>query len=181
MPNTLYKTTFILLCSLIPALQSCRQSAKKGIPTEQQIELRKERDRAGLRLGAMLNNRDLEQALRYVDSLHREYPDDPQFYFIEGWVHDMLGDSLRARAAYTKSMDIYDSLIATKSDFSDMINRALIVQVLYGMEAYNQALDEIQSTISSPKDSLTIEQIWREFIFNKEELSFSELSNETTE
>ncbi|MDE5550816.1 MAG: hypothetical protein K2I99_05625, partial [Bacteroidaceae bacterium] len=83
--NILYKTTFILLCSLIPAMQSCRQSDKKEILTEQQIEFRKERDQAGLRLGAMLNNRDFEQALRYVDSLHREYPDDPQFYFIEGW------------------------------------------------------------------------------------------------
>lgn len=178
-PNILYKTTFILLCSLIPAMQSYRQSDKKEIPTEQQIEFQKERDRAGLRLETMLNNRDFEQALLYVDSLHREYPDDPQLYFTEGWAYDMLGDSLRARAAYTKSMGIYDSLIAAKPDCSDMINRALIVQILYGMEAYTRALDEIQSTISSPKDSLTIEQIWREFIFNKEELSFAELSNDT--
>ncbi|MDE6000672.1 MAG: hypothetical protein K2H04_11480, partial [Bacteroidaceae bacterium] len=80
-----------------------------------------------------------------------------------------------------KSIGIYDSIIVAKSDFSDMINRALIVQILYGMEAYTQALDEIQSTISSPKDSLAIEQIWREFIFNKEELSFAELSNDTIE
>lgn len=177
--NVLYKTTFILLCSLIPAMQSCRQSDKKEILTEQQIEFRKKRDRAGLRLGTMLNNRDFEQALRYVDSLHREYPDDPQLYFTEGWAYDMLGDNLRARAAYTKSMGIYDSLIAAKPDCSDMINKALIVQILYGMEAYTRALDEIQSTISSPNDSLTIEQIWREFIFNKEELSFAELSNDT--
>ena len=106
--NILYKTTFILLCSVIPATQSCKQSDKKEILTEQQIEFRKERDQAGLRLGAMLNNRDFEQALRYVDSLHREYPDDPQFYFIEGWAYDMLGASLRALGAYTKSIEIFE-------------------------------------------------------------------------
>ena len=88
-----------------------------------------------------------------MDSLNRVFPNDPQFYFTEGWVYDMQGDSLRARAAYTKSISIYDSLIADNPNFDDMINRAVIVQILYGMEAYNQALDEMQSTFTTAKDS----------------------------
>lgn len=84
----------------------------------------------------------------------------------------MQNDSLQARDAFTKSMVIYDSLIAAKPNFNDMINRAVIVQRLYGMEAYNHALDEIQSTISDPKDSLVIEQLWRNQVWNFKEISF---------
>lgn len=179
--KVLYKITLILLCSLIPAMHSCKQNAKKEMSEEQKKERRKKRDRAGLRLGKILNDRDFERAFRYIDSLHREHPNDPQFYFCEGWAYDMLGDSLQARAAYTKSMSIYDSLITAKSDFSDMVNRALIVQILYGMDAYNQTLDEMQSVITSPKDSLEIEQLWRGLVFNTKELRFSELSSEAEE
>lgn len=179
--KVLYKITLILLCSLIPAMHSCKQNAKKEMSEEQKKERRKKRDRAGLRLGKILNDRDFERAFRYIDSLHREHPNDPQFYFCEGWAYDMLGDSLRARAAYTKSMSIYDSLITAKSNVNDMINRAGIIQILYGMEAYDQALDEMQSVITSPKDSLAIEQVWRGFVFDKEELRFSELSSEAEE
>ena len=82
----------------------------------------------------------------------------------------MQGDSLRARAAYTKSISIYDSLIADKPNFDDMINRAVVVQILYGMEAYNQALDEIQSTFTTAKDSSNI-KMWKEIgAIKKEEL-----------
>ena len=82
----------------------------------------------------------------------------------------MQGDSLRARAAYTKSISIYDSLIADKPNFDDMINRAVIVQILYGMEAYNQALDEMQSTFTTAKDSSNI-KMWKEIgAIKKEEL-----------
>ena len=109
----------------------------------------------------ILEERNFERALLYVDSLNRAYPNDPQLYFTEGWVYDMLGDSLRARASYTKSISIYDSLIAYKPSFDDMINRAVIVQFLYGMEAYSQAQDEILSTFTTAKDSSNI-KMWKE-------------------
>lgn len=171
--NILYKIACILLFSLVPAMQSCKQSVKNEIPPEQQIEFRKKRFRAGLRLTEMLRDkdRDLKRVLQYLDSLHREFPHDPQFYFVEGWAYDMLEDSIRARAAYTKSIDIYDSLIAAKPNFDDMINRAGIVQILYGMEAYNRALDDMQSIFNSPQDSMNI-QIWRKTVIKKEELQF---------
>lgn len=170
--NVLYKITFVLLCSSILLVLSCRRSAQKRTTQCQQIEPHEKRDCAGLRLGTMLNDRDFERALSYVDSLHKEYPDDPQFYFAEGWVYDMQGDSLRARAAYTKYIGIYDSLIVVRSDFNDMINRALVMQMLYGMDAYNRALDEMLSIINSSKDSLAIEQVWRKTVLIKDELSF---------
>lgn len=87
------------------------------------------------------------------------------------WVYDMIGDSLLAHASYTKSIAIYDSLIAAKSDVSDMVNRAIIVQIVYGMKAYTQALDEIVSGCTY-KDSLKIENAWRDIVFDKEKLSF---------
>ena len=160
----------ILLCSQVSAMQSCKQSTQKEILTERQIELRNERNLAGIRLKEILEERNFERALLYVDSLNRVFPNDPQFYFTEGWVYDMQGDSLRARSAYTKSISIYDSLIADKPNFDDMINRAVVVQILYGMEAYNQALDEIQSTFTTAKDSSYI-KMWKEIgAIKKEEM-----------
>ena len=160
----------ILLCSQVSAMQSCKQSTQKEILTERQIELRNERNLAGIRLKEILEERNFERTLLYVDSLNRVFPNDPQFYFTEGWVYDMQGDSLRARSAYTKSISIYDSLIADKPNFDDMINRAVVVQILYGMEAYNQALDEIQSTFTTAKDSSYI-KMWKEIgAIKKEEL-----------
>ena len=95
----------------------------------------------------MLNDRDFEQALQRIDSIHRKIPHDPQSYFCEGWVYDMQGGSLMARLAYTRSMEIYDSLIIVSKNIDDilghMINRAWIIQFLYDMDAYNKAIDEI--------------------------------------
>ena len=93
-------------------------------------------------------------------------------FFCEGCAYNLLGDSLCARKAYTKSLQIYDSLIAKKSSQSDMINRATIIQILYGMEAYNKALEEIQSNY--PKDSITLRN-WRNFRFKAAEIHFGEL------
>lgn len=165
-----YKIAIMLLCSLVLAMQSCKQSTQKEILTERQIELKNERNHAGLRLQEILEERDFERALLYVDSLNRVYPNDPQLYFTEGWVYDMQGDGLRARASYTKSISIYDSLITDKPHFDNMINRAVIVQILYGMEAYNRALDEIQSTFRTAKDSLNI-KMWKEVgVIKKDDL-----------
>lgn len=171
MSSILYKITLLLLCSLMPIIQSCKQYGGKETD-RRQLDHQIKRDQAIRPIIAMLNNKDFKRALLCIDSLHKEYPNDPQLYFCEGWVCDMQNDSLQARDAFTKSMVIYDSLIAAKPNFNDMINRAVIVQRLYGMEAYNHALDEIQSTISDPKDSLVIEQLWRNQVWNFKEISF---------
>lgn len=178
MMSKVYRMAFILLCFLIPAMQSCKQNARKEISAERLMEIHK-RDSVKLSLTPMLNNRDFEHVLPSIDSLIAEYPDDPQLYFVEGWVYDMQGDSLLARTAYTKSCSIYDSLIAANPNISDMVNRAYIVQILYGMDAYNRALDDMLSFVGSSRDSLWINDM-RETVFKKEELSFCELSNDTT-
>lgn len=178
MMSKIYRIAFILLCFLIPAMQSCKQNAKKEISAERLMEIHK-RDSVKLSLTPMLNNRDFEHVLPSIDSLIAEYPDDPQLYFMEGWVYDMQGDSLLARTAYTKSCSIYDSLIAANPNISDMVNRAYIVQILYGMDAYNRALDDMLSFVGSSRDSLWINDM-RETVFKKEELSFCGLSNDTT-
>lgn len=178
MMSKVYRISFILLCFLIPAMQSCKQNAKKEISAERLMEIHK-RDSVKLSLTPMLNNRDFEHVLPSIDSLIAEYPDDPQLYFVEGWVYDMQGDSILARTAYTKSCSIYDSLIAANPNISDMVNRAYIVQILYGMDAYNRALDDMLSFVGSSRDSLWINDM-RETVFKKEELSFCGLSNDTT-
>lgn len=174
MLKILYKITLLAICSLTLALQSCQQSKEKKVPTEEELQREKERSQAGLRLGKMLNDRDFEQAYPYLDSLHKEYPNDPQFYFCEGWAYEMQGDSLRSRAAYTRSMEIYDSLIVANGDITDMENRAYIVQILYGMDAFNRALDEIESAFSNSEPPVKYPQIYREDVFNTKELRFSE-------
>lgn len=165
-----------LLCILAPTVLSCRHGEEKKVLTEQEIKRKQERYMSALRLGTLLNARELDRALHYLDTLNRLYPNDPQFYFCEGWAYEMQGDSVRARRAYTRSVEIYDSLIAITPNFSDMINRACIVQTLYGMNAYNRALDEILHTLNDPKDSQAVEY-WRGHVSNNEELSFSELSD----
>ena len=157
MSNRIHKITFMLLCSLASFILSCKQSARDEILTEQQIELKRKRLIAGERLQKMLHDKDYEQVLQYLDTLYLDYPRDPQLFFLEGWAYDMLGYSLLAHIAYAKSVDVYDSLIAAKSDVGDMINRAVVIQLLYGQEEYSHALDEILQSNCSYEDSLFIE------------------------
>ena len=125
----------------------------------------------------MLNDRDFEQALQRIDSIHRKIPHDPQSYFCEGWVYDMQGDSLTARLAYTRSMEIYDSLIIVSKNIDDilghMINRAWIIQFLFDMDAYNKAIDEIVSATPDSVFPLQIEQMCKGLVFKKKTSSFN--------
>ncbi|MDE6158788.1 MAG: hypothetical protein K2F69_01620, partial [Bacteroidaceae bacterium] len=82
---------FLLLCLLTPVLQSCRQSEEKKELAEQEIKRKQERYMSALRLGTLLNARELDHALRYLDTLHRLYPNDSQFCFCEGWAYEMQG------------------------------------------------------------------------------------------
>ncbi|MCD8317972.1 MAG: hypothetical protein LUC45_03580, partial [Paraprevotella sp.] len=131
---------------------------------------KQERFQAGMRLDTLLCRRDLESALLFIDTLHTRYPNDPQFYFGEGLIYQMKNDSINARSCFTKAVAIYDSLIAIKKDFGDRINRAIIIQILYGKEAYDRTLDEILRTTKSSHDSAVIEEIYRKVIYKKETL-----------
>lgn len=162
------KYKVITVCLFALSMQSCEKHSQQA---SQSTDLYR-RDSMAMCLGEILNERNFERALPFIDSLHIAFPNDPQFYFVEGWIHDLQGDSLCASAAYAKSMEIYDSLIAESPNLNDMINKAIIVQILFGMEAYEHTLDEMLSIVTSPQDTLEIEQLWRRFVFKKDEVSF---------
>lgn len=69
----------------------------------------------------------------------------------------MKGDSVRARSCYTQAVSIYDSLIAVKKDFGDQVNRAILIQLLYGQKAYDNALNKILRTVDNSHDSVMVE------------------------
>lgn len=165
-----------MLCTIVSSLQSCKQTETKEIQAERQFNPQQMRDLAGLRLGRLLNKRDFGHALPYLDSLKQVYPNDPQFLFCEGWAYNLLGDSLRARIAYHKSLHFYDSLIAKKPYQDYMLNRACIIQYLFGPGAYNKALDEILSTTNNPNDSTYIGML-KMINFKAKETLFLNLSN----
>lgn len=171
MNKILYRSVFVLLCTLVPALKSCTQSEKKEVLTEEQIGYWKEWNQTVLPLREMLNDREFEQALLYVDTLHMKYSNNPRLYFVEGWAHDMLGDSLRARIAYKRALALLDSLIAVKPNLDDMAERAMIIQLLYGKDAYEQTIDEMISTVKNENDSLKIESL-RYFEIDKNYILF---------
>ena len=82
MSNLLHIITFIVLCTIVPLLQSCKQTETKEELAARQLEARQIRDIAGARLGGMLNKREFRRAFSYIDSLHRMYPNDPQLFFL---------------------------------------------------------------------------------------------------
>lgn len=155
------------LALFVTVIHGCKHS-DETLPSDKKAK--RERFQAGMRLDTLLCRRDLESALLFIDTLHTRYPRDPQFYFGEGWIYQMKNDSIKARSCFTKAVAIYDSLIAVKKDFGDQINRAIIIQILYGKEAYDKNLDEILRTSKNPHDSLVIEEIWRKVIYKKEDL-----------
>ena len=157
----------ICLALFVTAIHGCKPS-NESFPSEK--EVKQKRLEAGTRLNSLLCNRDLENALLFIDTLHTQYPRDPQFYFCEGWIYQMKNDSIKALSCFTKAEAIYDSLIAVKKDFGDQLNRALIIQILYGKEAYHKNLDEILRTAKNAHDSAEIEEIWRKVIYKKEDL-----------
>lgn len=157
----------VCLALFVTVIHGCKHS-DETLPSDKKAK--RERFQAGMRLDTLLCRRDLESALLLIDTLHTRYPCDPQFYFGEGWIYQMKNDSIKARSCFTKAVAIYDSLIAVKKDFGDEINRAVIIQILYGKEAYDKSLDEILRTAKSTHDSLVIEEIYRKLIYKKEDL-----------
>lgn len=164
-----FHITALLLWFIISTVFSCKQNQGNEELSEQGKEVQKERFIAGGRLEKMLENKNLELSLLYLNFLHVKYPHDPQFYFCEGWVYDMKKDSVKSHAAYSKALNIYDSLIVVEPKFDREINRAVIVQILYGQKAYTKTLDNIQAKYNTYNDSLEIEMVWRKFVYNPNE------------
>lgn len=144
------KTLFFMVCALLLTLLLCKAR------NDRQQEAKRERFQAGMRIDALMRNRDFLHLYPCLDSLHRVYPQDPQFYTVEGMARDYQGDRARARKAFAKAIELYDVLISTKHNFDDRINRASVILFKDGKMAYHLALDEtlIHATTQKEKDEV---------------------------
>lgn len=140
------KTLFILVCALALTLWLCKVRA------DRQQEAKQERFQAGMGIVSLMRNRDFLHLYPCLDSLHRVYPQDPQFYTVEGMAHDYQGDRARARKAFAKAIELYDVLISTKHNFDDRINRASVILFKDGKMAYFLALDEVLTHAKTPQE-----------------------------
>lgn len=94
-------------------------------------------------------------------------PDDPQFHFAEGWIYDMEDDSIKSRRCFEKALMLYDSLVIQDDGVDGKINRAFIIQILYGEDAYNEEITKIAQSARTPEDSANIEN-WRGVLYDKD-------------
>ncbi len=137
---------------------SCMQGKGQGqadAQTETAQVAKEQRSADGLRLMSLL------------DTLHARYPDDPQFHFAEGWIYDMEDDSIKSRRCFEKALMLYDSLVIQDDGVDGKINRAFIIQILYGEDAYNEEITKIAQSARTPEDSANIEN-WRGVLYDKD-------------
>lgn len=140
------KTLFILVCALALTLWLCKVRA------DRQLEAKQERFQAGMRVESLMRSHDFRHLYPCLDSLHKVYPKDPQFYVAEGMAHDYQGDCTQARKAYTKAIELYDALISTKHHWDDRVNRAGVILFRDGKMAYHLALDETLTHATTQKE-----------------------------
>lgn len=140
------KTLFFMVCALLLTLLLCKAR------NDRQQEAKQERFQAGMRIDALMRSHDFQNLYPCLDSLHRVYPQDPQFYTVEGMARDYQGDRTRARKAFAKAIELYDVLISTKHNFDDRINRACVILFRDGKMAYHLALDETLTHATTQKE-----------------------------
>lgn len=83
------KTLFFMVCALLLTLLLCKAR------NDRQQEAKQERFQAGMRIDALMRSHDFQNLYPCLDSLHRVYPQDPQFYTVEGMARDYQGDRAR--------------------------------------------------------------------------------------
>lgn len=161
-----------MVCALLLTLLLCKAR------NDRQQEAKQERFQAGIRLTNMMCNGDFKLALLFLDTLKAKYPRDPQFPFAEGYIYDMQGNSIKARPAFEKSLSLYDSIIAADSNSGQEVNRLIILQILYGKEVYQKALERIIEDPKNRNDSIWWDA-WRDFDYNssKKELLGGEFNS----
>ncbi len=81
----------------------------------------------GERLTALIKEDKYQEGLKLLDTMRVKYPHDAQAPFIQGWILDHLGESEQAKASFTRSLEVYDSLCAEKFDFGNEVNRAFVI------------------------------------------------------
>lgn len=125
-----------------------------------------ERDAKARQLTILIKEGKFGDGMNLLDTLHREYPNDAQFYFIEGWLLDYLGNRQRAERSFEISLSKYDSLTTVRKDFRTSLNRAFLIYALRGDSAYQKELDTMSVTYVSDMDSATID-MFRKIRYDK--------------
>lgn len=138
--------------------------------SEDEYRQKKERFEDGEKLEALLCSRRLDDALSFLDTLKTKYPHDPLLCLGEGWVHDMQGDSLRARASFKRGICMYDSLIAEKDDYGLRLNKAFLVLIVDGRKAFDKAMNEVLPFAKTKADSIGINELRKMLYYNKKDL-----------
>lgn len=141
----LLAASVMVLCIALPLFfnTSCtarEQEEKDSIQRRREFEMRMEMEAAAFR-------KDFATMRRLSDTLHAWCPHDPTIYFVDGWMYDMLGDSVRARACFMRNKEMYDSLIE-ETDFGPLLdghyfNRLGVIQILYGQEACTKEVERL--------------------------------------
>lgn len=162
------KTLFFMVCALLLTLLLCKAR------NDRQQEAKQERFQAGMRIDALMRNRDFLHLYPCLDSLHRVYPQDPMFYTLEGMAHDYQGDRTQARKAFAKAIELYDALISTKHNFDDRINRASVILFKDGKMAYFLALDEVLTHAKTPQEEQEVKMLRKMDYDNLLKQSFGE-------
>lgn len=162
------KTLFFMVCALLLTLLLCKAR------NDRQQEAKQERFQAGMRIDALMRNRDFLHLYPCLDSLHRVYPQDPMFYTLEGMAHDYQGDRAQARKAFAKAIELYDALISTKHNFDDRINRASVILFKDGKMAYFLALDEVLTHAKTPQEEQEVKMLRKMDYDNLLKQSFGE-------
>lgn len=112
------------------------------ISAERQAAIDFKNKNAG-RLRSYLGTGNYVHAKQLLDSILVNYPNDPQSNFVYGYIAEMEGDDSSAKRYYQKSISIYDSIIVSKLDIWNDMNRAYTILYMSGKKAYLATLDSV--------------------------------------
>ncbi len=170
--RNLFIASLLLGATLSCTLMGCQGNSSK--PADEQAQkkdsIRKvERHMDGMRLTALIKEDKYQEGLKLIDTMRVKYPQDAQVPFIEGWMLDHLGESEQAKASFSKSLEIYDSLCAEKYDFGNEVNRAYVILALKGDEAFQEKMDFLLSKSKNNADSALV-NMYRQIKYDKDAL-----------
>lgn len=151
-----YLTYLPILAILLTTLFAC------GSKNEKVMDKRTYEER-WMMLNVSLINRDFSTALLYIDTLQKYYPEYHTLYFSKGWVYSMENKPKEAKKNFLKALEIIDKDLKRTKEKEKRdglwMNRAFMMEVLYGRETYMKTLDSMKSVLS---DTMCLELLKNE-------------------
>lgn len=116
-------------------------------------------------------NRDFNKVRLYADTL-LTYHQYHTLYYVKGWAYDMEGKTKDAQKYYMKAFNVLDKDIKKEKDKKKRdghyANRAFMIYVLYGKEAFLKTIDSVKNVMS---DTTTLD-ILRGLNYKKEDMFY---------